>query len=199
MMTDRMKQQFQFIIEIDKLKTIFRQSYLIDGERKENDAEHSWYLAMLAITFEEYAAEPVDLLRVIKLVLIHDLVEIDAGDTFVYDVAGNATKKARETAAAERIFPLLPADQAAEIRALWDEFEEAATPEAKFANALDRIAPMLMNYESGGMTWKEHHTTMNAVLKRNHQTIIDGAPQLWHYIEDMLSKAVREEMLIEVL
>ena len=142
---ERLKKQMEFIIEVDKLKDIIRQTNLTNGERKENDAEHSWHLALMAVFLSEYAKEPVDVLQVIKMVLIHDLVEIDAGDTYLYDEAGNGTKAAREQKAAERIFNILPGDQAEELFKLWQEFEDRKTPESKFANTLDRIQPVLLN------------------------------------------------------
>ena len=144
-MTDRLQQQIAFLLEVDKLKQIFRQTYLLDETRKENDAEHSWHFAMFALILAEYAPEPVDILKVIKMALVHDLVEIDAGDTFLYDEAGNADKAEREAKAADRIFALLPEEQGGELRTLWEEFEEKKTPEAKFAGAMDRFQPFLHN------------------------------------------------------
>jgi len=191
----RLEQQIQFIIEIDKLKQVFRQTYLLDSTRKENDAEHSWHLAMMAILLYEYAAEPdTDLLRVMKMVLIHDLVEIDAGDTFCYDEAGNKTKAAREQAAAERIFNILPRDQAGEIRRLWDEFEARQTPEARFAAALDRLQPLLHNYHTQGRAWREHGVTVDQVLERNRH-MADGSEALWQYAEAMILDAVDKGFL----
>src|SRR5262249_50705513 len=149
-MSDRLARQIAFIIEIDKAKQVLRQTLLMDGSRLENDAEHSWHLAVMALLLAEYAGEAVDLLRVLKMVLIHDLVEIDAGDTFVYDVEALATRREREERAADRIFGLLPADVEEEFRALWEEFEAQATPEARFAAALDRLQPLLHNYHTGG-------------------------------------------------
>ncbi|HEY3415737.1 MAG TPA: HD domain-containing protein, partial [Armatimonadota bacterium] len=147
----RLARQMSFALEIDKLKTVMRQSYLLDTSRKENDAEHSWHLALLAIVLHEYAAESeTDLPRVIELVLAHDLVEIDAGDTFLYDQVGYTDKPEREQAAADRIFGLLPADQATYLRGLWEEFEDGQTPEARFARALDRIEPLLLNIHTQG-------------------------------------------------
>ena len=143
---ERLQQQMEFIAEVDKLKKIGRQSYLTDSSRKENDAEHSWHLAMMAIFLSEYAKEEVDVLHVISMVLIHDLVEIDAGDTYAYDTEGNKSKRAREEKAAERIFNILPEDQAKKVRDLWEEFEANETPEANFANALDRVQPIMLNH-----------------------------------------------------
>src|SRR6056297_294642 len=153
----RLEQQVAFILEIDRLKTIYRRTYLTDTSRFENSAEHSWHIAVMAMLLAEHANTlEVDQLRVIKMLLIHDLVEIDAGDTFAYDTAAHADKAAREQAAADRLFGLLPADQAAEFRALWDEFESRQTPEAKFAGALDRLQPLLHNLYTHGRSWREH-------------------------------------------
>lgn len=176
-------------MEIDKLKQIFRQTYLLDESRKENDAEHSWHFAMFAMILVEYATEPVDLLKVIQMALVHDLVEIDAGDTFLYDVAGNKNKAEREEKAAERIFGLLPDDQRIELRALWDEFEKKETPEARFAGAMDRLHPFLHNIYTDGKAWREHGISAKQVLDRN-RPIGDGAPKLWEMAQKMIEEAV---------
>jgi putative hydrolases of HD superfamily len=186
----RLAQQIEFLVEIDKLKQVLRRTYLIDASRRENDAEHSWHLGLMAILLVEHAGSPqLDLLRVLKMVLVHDLVEIDAGDTFAYDEVGARDKGARETAAAERIFHLLPADQAAELRALWDEFEARQTPEARYAAALDRFQPMLHNYRTQGKAWQEHGITADQVLARN-QHMAQGAPALWEYAQRFVADAV---------
>ena len=186
----RLQQQLRFILEIDRLKQVFRQTYLLDGSRKENDAEHSWHLAVMAMLLAEHAAgDGIDVPRVMKMVLVHDLVEIDAGDTFCYDEAGNATKAAREQAAADRLFALLPADQGAEIRSLWEEFEARATPEARFAAALDRLQPLLHNLHTEGRAWREHGVTAEMVIARNRH-IADGAPALWALVERLIRAAV---------
>src|SRR5688500_561209 len=164
---ERLQQQIQFLIEIDRLKQIFRQSSLMDGSRLENDAEHSWHFAMMALILAEHAKESIDISRVLRMALIHDIVEIDAGDSFVYDDAAMATKTMRELAAAERIFNILPDDQAREIRALWDEFEEQETPEARFAGAIDRLCGLLSNYQSGGGGWKRHNVSAGRIRARN--------------------------------
>ncbi len=190
MKRDRLERQITFVREVDKLKTIQRQTLLTDATRQENDAEHSWHLALMALILGEYAdGGAVDLLHVIRMVLVHDLVEIDAGDTYCYDADGYADKAERETAAAERIFNLLPPDQATEIRALWDEFEAANTPEAKFANALDRLQPLIHNLFTNGRMWKKHGIVKSQVIGRN-RTIADGAPDLWDYARDLIEKAV---------
>lgn len=195
MRNERLRKQLQFILEIDKLKTILRQSPLTDQSRKENDAEHSWHLAVMAILLSEYAKERhMDIFHVVKLVLIHDLVEIDAGDTFCYDKIGNREKLARETQAADRIFNILPRDQAGEIRTLWDEFEARQTPEACFAVALDRLQPLLLNFHTQGGTWREHDIHRQQVIQRN-SPMKDGAPTLWEYAEKLIDEAVEKGML----
>ena len=162
---DRMKQQIAFLMEIDKVKNIFRQTYLADGKRKENDAEHSWHLAIAAFLLKEYVAEDVDVMKVMIMVLIHDLVEIDAGDTYAYDAEGAKTKRAREVAAADRIFGMLPEDQGGYFRELWDEFETYESDDAKFAHLLDNFQPLLLNHESNGKSWTEHHVKKSQIYK----------------------------------
>jgi len=195
MQNNRLQKQLQFILEIDKLKKIVRQSPLSDQSRKENDAEHSWHLAVMAILLSEYAKEhQMDAFHVVKLALIHDLVEIDAGDTFCYDKIGNRQKLERETRAADRIFNILPQDQARQMRDLWDEFEARETPEACFAAALDRLQPLLLNYHTQGGTWREHGIKRQQVIQRN-SPMQDGAPELWEYAEKLINKAVEKGML----
>lgn len=162
----RLKQQIGFISEIDKIKSIFRQTYVSDLSRQENDAEHSWHLALMAMILSEYANEDVDLLHVMQLVLIHDMVEIDAGDTYAYDPEANKTKRERELKAADRIFHILPDDQAEWIRALWDEYEAGETKEAKFALSLDILHPILMNDLGNGLAWVDHDVTENQARER---------------------------------
>lgn len=187
---ERLERQLRFIVEIDKIKNVFRQTFLTDGSRKENDAEHSWHLAVMAVLLKEYAAEPgLDLERVIKMVLVHDIVEIDAGDTFCYDEKGAEDKREREEAAAARIFGMLPPDQARRTRELWEEFEAMETPESRFAAALDRLQPLLHNYNTGGATWREHGVTSDRVLQRNSH-MADGSPALWEYAEALIRDAV---------
>ena len=156
--TQRFSEQIAFLLELDKMKNIYRQTRVLHEDRAENDAEHAWHLAMLTLVLHEYANEPVDLKTVLATVLIHDIVEIDAGDTYAYDDAGNATKAEREQKAAERLYGLLPEDQGAYLRKLWDEFEAQSTPEARFANVLDRFQPLLLNYTKHGESWKTHGT-----------------------------------------
>lgn len=186
---DRLQQQMDFILEVDKLKNITRQTYLSSGERKENDTEHSWHLALMCALLAEHSNEKIDVLKTMTMVLIHDIVEIDAGDTYAYDAAGNTTKREREVRAAERIFHLLPADQALWLRGLWDEFEEGVTPEAKFAIALDKIQPVLLNDASGGKSWREHGVEVSQILKRNEHTP-EGSRQLWEYAKELIDKNV---------
>ena len=189
MTISRLTQQIQFIIEIDQLKQVLRQTLLNDGSRRENSAEHSWHLAMMVIVLAEYAPQGVDLSHAIKMVLIHDLVEIDAGDTFCYDVQGNESKAAKEAQAALRLFGLLPADQASELRSLWEEFEAQETPTAKFAAALDRIQPLLHNQQNRGGTWLIHNITRDQVMKRM-APVETGAPELWLYVQQVIEDCV---------
>ncbi|HPJ37569.1 MAG TPA: HD domain-containing protein [Spirochaetota bacterium] len=167
MINERIHRQIQFIKEIDRLKQIFRQTYLLDESRKENDAEHSWHLAVMAMVLHEYAEGDINLLQVMKMVLLHDIVEIDAGDTYCYDDRERETQEAREKAAADRIFALLPRDQEDEFRNLWNEFEARETPEARFASVLDRLQPLIHNHGTGGRAWQEHGITSGKILERN--------------------------------
>lgn len=185
----RLQNFFDFIIEIDKLKSIFRQSYVIPSVRKENDAEHSWHISIMAILLAEYSNNEIDILKVVKMLLIHDIVEIDAGDTFAYDTKGNIDKFEREKNAANRLFSLLPSDVKDEFLCLWNEFELNTSFEANFANALDRIQPIMLNYMSNGKTWIEHGITYNQVVERN-SIIKNGSEALWSYILDILDKSV---------
>lgn len=192
----RFQQQMTFIAEVDRVKNIFRQSYLADGSRRENDAEHSWHLAMMAMILAEYANVSIDVLRVLKMVLIHDLVEIDAGDTYIYDEVGQANKLEKEIQAADRIFGLLPEDQCLEYRALWEEFEARETAEAKFAAALDRSQPVLLNYLSGGIAWKHHGIAKHQVFARNGHSQ-EGSEQIWECIQAIVEAAVEESFLLD--
>jgi putative hydrolase of HD superfamily len=186
---DRLERQIGFIAEIDKLKNVYRQSFLLDASRRENDVEHSWHIAMMAAVLSEYAGEGVDLLRVIKMLLIHDIVEIDAGDVFVYDAEANGGKEEREKQAADRLFNILPPGQAAEMRGLWDEYEARRTPEAKFAMAMDRLQPMLQNYFTQGKSWKAHGVTSRQVLSVNAR-IQEGSEALWEFTQQIVSDSV---------
>lgn len=192
---DRLEKQIKFITEVDKLKSIIRQNYLADGSRKEDDADHSWHLALMCTVLAEYANEKIDLLKTMKMLLIHDLVEIDAGDTYAYDNEAAKSKRERELAAADRIFNLLPEDQAGELRALWDEFEENTTPEAKFASTLDRLQPFLLNSASNGKSWREHGICLSQVLERNKVTP-EGSKTLWEYEYKMIMQELTKGNLI---
>ena len=167
---ERLQKQMDFIVEVDKVKQIIRQTYLSDASRKEDDAEHSWHLALMAVLLSEYSNEEVDLKKVVPMVLIHDLVEIDAGDTYAYDEAGAQTKVERETKAADRIFGMLPEDQGRWFRDLWDEFEAYESADAKFAHVLDNCQPLLLNDASNGRSWAEHGVRKSQIYKRNEHT-----------------------------
>jgi putative hydrolase of HD superfamily len=191
---DRFARQIRFILELDKLKTILRRTYLIHEDRAENTAEHSWHLAILAIVLAEHANEHVDVARVVKMLLVHDIVEIDAGDTYFYDAAAAADKSEREHAAADRLFGILPADQALELRSLWEEFEAAMTVDARFALALDRFMPQLHNYHTQGRSWAEHGITVDQVLEKN-ESMADGSVKLWECARALLQDAVSKGYL----
>lgn len=188
MCDDRLARQMAFIVEIDRLKSVYRRTLLIDESRNDNSAEHSWHLAVMAMILSEYAEEPVDAWRVVRMVLVHDLVEVYAGDTFVYDKAASAEKEAREREAADRIFGMLPLDQGREFRTLWEEFESRRTPEARFAAALDRVQPVLNNYYTKGHAWKKHGIRYDMVIERNKH-IADGSPTLWKYVKALIDDA----------
>jgi putative hydrolase of HD superfamily len=191
----RLKSQIEFILEVDKLKKILRQTTLLDRSRQENSAEHSWHIALLVLVLSEYAeADNLNLLRVIKLLLAHDLVEIDAGDTYCYDESGLQDQKARETRAADRIFSILPEDQAKSFRSLWDEYEDRKTPESKFANALDRFQPLLHNYFTQGQSWRQHGIQKRQVLSRM-QPVEEGSSFLWDYVTALIDDAVEKGYL----
>jgi len=185
MTEDRLTQQIAFLVEADRLKSVIRRTPLVDGTRRENSAEHSWHLALAAMILREYVAEPVDLLRLIELVTIHDLVEIDAGDAFAYDDAAQSAKAARELAAADRLFGLLPADQTSYVRGLWEEFETQETIEARVANALDRFQPLLQNAHSGGGSWRTHDLTRADVLRRM-APVEHALPTLWPVVVQVI-------------
>lgn len=191
----RLDQQITFILELEKLKGILRATQPIGLERRENSAEHSWHVALLALLLVEHANQPVDPLRVVKMLLVHDIVEIDAGDTPAYAIVDRVALQARERAAAERLFGLLPADQAAEFHQLWREFEARATPESKFANALDRFMPLLQNYYANGGTWAEFGANLDRVLKRL-RPIDEGSTELWRFAETLLDDAVARGLIL---
>ena len=188
---ERLRRQLEFILEIDRLKSVLRQSYLIDNDRHENSAEHSWHLAVAAMVLAEHAKERIDVSKVIRLVLVHDLVEIDAGDTFIYDDAGNVGKAAREQKAANRLFGVLPEEQGQTFMALWREFEDRQTPDAKFAFALDRLMPILHNVFTQGRSWKEHGIRQEQALAKN-RPIEDGSPVLWQAVESLITQTLAQ-------
>lgn len=194
---ERLKKQFAFFQEIDKEKEIFRQTYLADASRKENDAEHAWHMAIMTVLLSEYANEEIDVLKTVTMLLIHDIVEIDAGDTYAYDPEGKKTQKERERKAADRIFHLLPDDQADKMYELWEEFEAQQTPEAKFARTMDNIQPMMLNDASNGLSWDEHQVKLSQILKRNERTA-GGSEQIWEYAkEEFLQKNIQAGHIIE--
>ena len=185
--SQRLERQLAFIAEIDRLKSVLRRTTLCDGSRAENSAEHSWHLAVAALTLAEHAGPEVDVAHVVRMVLVHDLVEIDAGDTFAYDAKANEDKEAREQRAADRIFGLLPREQGAELRALWEEFELGETPSARFAIALDRLQPLLSNHHAKGGSWKAHGVNRAQVLRRM-APIEHAAPLLWPTVLDIVEQ-----------
>jgi putative hydrolases of HD superfamily len=193
--SERFKRQVEFLLEIDRLKHTLRQTILLDRSRQENSVEHSWHIALSAMIFSEYAGmDGVDLGRVIRMLLLHDLVEIDAGDTYCYDEQAGADQHERERRAAERIFGLLPADQARGFRSLWDEFEEAGTLEASYAHAMDRFQAFLHNYFTQGELWRAHGIRRHQVLRRM-QPVERGAPLLWDYVCTLIDDAVQKGYL----
>ena len=177
---DRLEQQFEFIREIDKEKFIGRQTYLSDGKRKENDAEHAWHMAIMTILLNEYANEEIDVLKTVTMLLIHDIVEIDAGDTYAYDEEAKKTQKEREQKAAERIFGLLPPDQGEKFKKIWEEFEARETKEARFARTMDNLQPVMLNDATDGKAWVEHGVHLEQIMKRNQNTA-EGSETLWEY------------------
>ncbi len=193
---DRFLQQMAFIVEVDKVKEIFRQTYLSHGERRENDAEHSWHLALMACLLKEYANEEVDLGKVIPMVLMHDLVEIDAGDTYAFDTVGAATQHERETKAADRIFGLLPEDQRIWAEELWEEFEAYESADSKFAHMLDNFQPMLLNDASGGKSWSEHQVKKSWIYQRNARTG-QGSEKVWEYMQSIVQKHIEAGHVID--
>ena len=194
---DRFRQQIEFILEVDKLKNVLRKTILMDRSRRENSAEHSWHIALTVLILSEYAKDSdVDLFRVMKILLVHDLIEIDAGDTYCYDDQGRKDQARREKNAADRIFNLLPADQATTLRELWDEFEDRKTPESKFANALDRLQPFLHNYFTEGQIWQENNIKSDQVKSRM-RPVDDGAPILWNYVSFLIDDGVKKGFLAE--
>lgn len=194
MVSEDLLKQINFIKEIDKLKYIQRKTKLINSNRPENDAEHSWHLAVMAIVLSAHANSTVDILKVVKMVLIHDIVEIDAGDTFIYDTQKDHTNTAEEFEAAKRIFGLLPADQAAHFIAIWEEFEEGKTAEAKFARTMDRLEPLLQNASNQGGTWSEYQVPYQKVYEKK-KIMKEGSETIWEYAEKVLNESVAKGIL----
>lgn len=193
---ERLDKQFAFARELDKEKLIGRQTYLANGERKENDAEHAWHMAIMALILSEYANEEIDVLRTISMILIHDVVEIDAGDTYAYDENGKKSQREREVKAAERLFGMLPKDQAVKFRNLWEEFEAQETKEAKFARTMDNIQPVVLNDASDGKSWVEHGVHLSQILNRNKNTG-KGSEVIWNYAkENFIDENVRKGNII---
>ncbi len=192
--SEKIKKQIEFIITIDEMKNVLRRNLVVDGSRRENDAEHSWHLAVMAMILEEYSADKVDISKVLKIALVHDLVEVYAGDTFAYDVKGNEDKLDREIMAAEKLFGMLADGQGDEIRALWDEFEAKETAESKYANAIDRLQPLILNYLTNGHTWKLGDVHAPQIYKRM-DIIRTATPELWHIVDGIISTSIDAGLL----
>lgn len=193
---NRLEQQLQFILEIDKVKKIIRQTPLSDASRKENDAEHSWHIALMAYLLQEYAEEPVEVSKVMLMVLIHDLVEIDAGDTYAYDEEGAKTKDERERKAADHIFGMLPEDQGMYLKALWEEFEAYETAEARYAHLLDNFQPLLLNDAAGGISWTEHQVKKSQIYKRNEK-VEETSATIWKCMQDKIDKHIQAGQVLD--
>lgn len=191
---ERIRKQVEFIREIDKLKKIVRRNYLSDGSRVENDAEHSWYFAVIAMLLCEHARDGIDLLRVLRMSLIHDIVEIDAGDTLIYDMEARKDQAEREERAARRLFGMLPGGQAEEMLALWREFEAGETAEARYARAVDRFSAIVLNHAAQGKAWKEHGIRAGQIMEVNRRIDL-GSPALWDFTREMIEEAIREGFL----
>ena len=195
--TERLEKQINFIREMDKEKFIGRQTYLSDGKRKENDAEHAWHLALMTLLLSEYANEKIDTLKTMTMVLFHDVVEIDAGDTYAYDEEGKKTQAQREQKAAERLYGLLPEDQGAKLKAIWEEFEAKNTPESRFAHTMDNLQPVILNAATDGKAWLEHGVHLSQILGRNKKTA-EGSRELWQYAyEKMIAPNAAKGRIIE--
>lgn len=197
MKPDDLKSQFDFIKEIDKVKYIQRKTKLFNSDRNENDAEHSWHLAMMTIVLAKYSNVEIDVLKVLKMVLIHDVVEIDAGDTFIYDTAKSHSNTAEERLAAQRIFGMLPQDQAEEFIAIWEEFEKGESNEARFARTMDRLEPLLQNTSNNGGTWKEFGVDYNKVYEKK-KVIKEGSEALWVFAESLIDQSVEKGILKKI-
>jgi putative hydrolase of HD superfamily len=193
---EKLRKQIEFAVEIDKMKLVLRRNLVADGSKREDDAAHSWHLAIMSMILEEYSAEKIDVNRVIKIALVHDLVEVYAGDTFAYDSKGYEDKEQRERDAADKLFGMLEGEQSTEIRALWDEFEAVDTAESKYANAIDRIQPLLLNYLTNGHTWKLGSVSSAQVYKRM-DIIRTATPELWDIVEGVIRDSLRKGLLKE--
>lgn len=195
--SERFNKQMDFIREIDKEKMIKRQNYLTDRATRENDAEHAWHMAIMTILLKEYANEEIDVLRTVTMLLIHDLVEVYAGDTYAYDEEGKKTQSEREHMAAEKLYGILPEDQGENLKSIWNEFEECRTPEAKFARTMDCFQPLILNDATDGRAWKEHDVRLSQVLKRNERTH-SGSEDIWEYARDnLIEPNVRKRNIID--
>ncbi|MFP4213960.1 MAG: HD domain-containing protein [Desulfohalobiaceae bacterium] len=190
----RLNQQLQFLLQIDSLKEVFRQSYLLNSRRKENSSEHSWHVAIMAMLLAEHADQKADICRVVCMLLVHDLVEIYAGDTYCYDQQGNQDKPALEKDAANRLFGILPQDQEGWLRGLWEEFEAGQTPEARLAHAVDRLMPLLHNFHTQGISWQEHGVSQDQVQTRMAK-VQQGSALLWEYAQQIIEAAVDQGFL----
>lgn len=194
---ERLRKQMEFAMEMDKEKGIGRQTYILNALRKENDAEHAWHLALMTMLLSEYSNEKIDLSRTMSMVIVHDIIEIDAGDTYAYDDKGNATKAERERKAADRIFGILPEDQAEYFMNLWLEFEDADTPESKFANAMDSVQPLMLNDASEGLAWREHKVEVSKVRARAERKVRPGSETLYGMVLDIIDSNVKKGNLID--
>ena len=194
---ERLEKQFAFCLEVDKEKQIGRQTYISDASRKENDAEHAWHMALMTLILSEYANEEIDILKTISMILIHDVVEVDAGDTYAYDEEAKKSQREREEKAADRIFSMLPEDQQVKFRELWEEFEAAETKEAKFARTMDNLQPLMLNNATGGRSWQEKGVRLSQILKRNERTP-KGSEDLWAYAyENMIQPNLKQKKIID--
>lgn len=193
---ERFKRQLEFILEVDKEKNILRQTHLSGYVRRENDAEHSWHMAMMIYLLKEYSNENFDIAKAMMMALIHDVVEIDAGDTYAYDAKGLESQKEREDLAAERIFGILPKDQRDELKALFEEFEACESPEARFAKAMDNFQPILLNNSNNGADWREHKVTKTKVFNRQKNSIL-GSKEIWQYTEELINQNVKKGNIID--
>jgi putative hydrolase of HD superfamily len=188
---DRLIKQMEFALLMDKQKAVGRQTYILDALRKENDAEHGWHLAVMTMLLAEYANEPIDVSRTVSMVIMHDVIEIYAGDTYAYDTVANESKRERELEAADKIFSILPDDQKEYFRGLWDEFEEKVTPEAKFANTMDSVQPLMLNDASGGLAWREHGVYAKQVRERAEKKIRPGSEKMYQWALEIVDKNVK--------